>query len=245
MAAFVLIHGRSLGGWCWRRILPRLQAAGHSVYTPTLTGCGERSHLCTPTVNFATHTQDLRALLHCEDLRDVVVVGHGYGGLVASETMSHETDRVRQLVLLDAPLAETGSSYLDLLPSEHAVELRRRAATSSQPHLLPPGPISEFRIPVQQDSDWVEARLTPHPLATLEHKLEGPAPNPAATTYLRCTSSPRDDLEVSQRRAQEAGIAQIDLASGHYPMFTTPRRLADLLHSRFGGADTNVKGSPV
>ena len=82
MATYVLVHGAWHGGWCWGRVTPLLRAAGHVVYTPTLTGLGERAHLLSPAIDLGTHVEDVVRVLHYEDLSDVVLVGHSYGGMV-------------------------------------------------------------------------------------------------------------------------------------------------------------------
>ena len=82
MATFVLVHGAFTGGWHWQRVRRHLQKAGHEVYTPTLTGAGERGHLLSRDIRLAVHVKDVTSLLFHEDLHDVVLVGHSYGGVV-------------------------------------------------------------------------------------------------------------------------------------------------------------------
>src|SRR5881409_3342030 len=102
MATFVLVHGGFHGGWCWKRVTPLLRAAGHEVYTPTLTGLGERAHLLTRDVGLATHVQDVINVLTYEELTDLLLVGHSYGGMVITGVAERLPARVRQLVYLDA-----------------------------------------------------------------------------------------------------------------------------------------------
>src|SRR5437763_1631363 len=87
MAVFVLVHGAWHGGWCYRRVADRLVAAGHRVFTPTLTGLGERAHLLSPAVNRSTHVQDVVSVIKWEGLKEVILVGHSYGGFVISEVV--------------------------------------------------------------------------------------------------------------------------------------------------------------
>ena len=84
MATFALIHGGWVAGWCWREVEQHLLGAGHQVFRPSLTGLGERSHLLSPTVDLETHITDIVNLFRWEELRDVTVVGHSYGGMVAT-----------------------------------------------------------------------------------------------------------------------------------------------------------------
>ena len=94
MATYVLVHGGGHGGWCYQRVAPRLRNAGHEVYTPTLTGLGERSHLLSADVDLDMHITDVTAVLHYEDLRDVILVGHSYGGMVVTGVADRASDRV-------------------------------------------------------------------------------------------------------------------------------------------------------
>src|SRR5690242_2869175 len=102
MATYVLVPGAWLGGWCWQRVTPLLRAAGHEVYTPTLTGLGERVHLGSPETDLDTHIQDIVNVLVYEDLRDVVLLGHSYSGMVVTGVADRVPDRLSQLVYLDA-----------------------------------------------------------------------------------------------------------------------------------------------
>src|ERR687897_2535380 len=98
MATFVLVHGSSSGGWAWKRVSPHLRASGHDVYAPTLTGLGERVHLLSPDVNLSLHIQDIANVLFYEDLRDVILVGQSYGGMVITGVAEQAAERIRQLV---------------------------------------------------------------------------------------------------------------------------------------------------
>jgi pimeloyl-ACP methyl ester carboxylesterase len=114
MATYVLVHGGWHGGWCWQKVTPRLRAAGHDVYTPTLTGLGERAHLLTPAVGLETHIEDVLGVLHYEDLQQVVLVGHSYGGMVITGVADQVPERIAQLVYLDAFVPQDGQSLIDL-----------------------------------------------------------------------------------------------------------------------------------
>src|SRR4051812_8081549 len=108
MATFVLVHGAWHGGWCWRKLTPLLRAAEHAVYTPTLTGLGERAHLGGPDVGLATHVRDVVTVLWYEDLSGVVLVGHSYGGMVIGGVADQVPERLAHLVYLDAYVPEPG-----------------------------------------------------------------------------------------------------------------------------------------
>src|SRR4051812_7378387 len=130
MSVFVLVHGAWHGGWCYRRVADRLIAAGHRVFTPTLTGLGERAHLLTPAVNLRTHVQDIVNVIKWEDLKDVILLGHSYGGFVISEVVEHVPDAVAALVYLDAFVPENGQSLLDYSSPERRALLEEGARAS-------------------------------------------------------------------------------------------------------------------
>src|SRR3954453_17747595 len=115
-ATFVLVHGAWHGGWCWQRVTPLLRAAGHEVFTPTLTGMGERSHLIHPLISLSTHIQDITAVLEYEDLHNVILIGHSYAGMVITGVAAIAETRLAHLVYLDAFLPENGMSLIDYAP---------------------------------------------------------------------------------------------------------------------------------
>src|SRR5271169_3209137 len=116
MSTYVLVHGAWHGSWCWKRVRKALQAAGHEVFTPTLTGVGERSHLGSTSVSLSTHTADVVNLIRWEELSDVILCGHSYGGCVISGVADRIPDRIGALVYLDAFVLENGQSLHDALP---------------------------------------------------------------------------------------------------------------------------------
>ena len=118
MATFVLVHGAVVGGWCWRWVTPHLRAVGHEVYTPTLTGLGERVHLAGPHVNLDTHIEDVVNVLRYEDLTGVVLVGWSYGGMIVAGAAERAPERIGHLVYLDSDVPRDGDTSAP--PSQHA-----------------------------------------------------------------------------------------------------------------------------
>jgi pimeloyl-ACP methyl ester carboxylesterase len=116
MATFVLVHGAWHGSWCWKRVRGALQKQGHEVFTPTLTGIGERSHLLTQQIDLDTHTLDVLNLIQWEELDDIVLCGHSYGGMVVTGVADRIPERIRALVFLDAFVPESGQSLMDFAP---------------------------------------------------------------------------------------------------------------------------------
>lgn len=118
MATFVLVHGGGHGGWCYRKVAGLLRAAGHAVFTPTLTGLAERSHLVSPAVDLDTHITDVVNLLAWEDLQDIILVGHSYGGMVITGVADRAADRIAELVYLDAAHPLDGESLATVAPQQ-------------------------------------------------------------------------------------------------------------------------------
>jgi pimeloyl-ACP methyl ester carboxylesterase len=113
-ATFLVCHGAWSAGWAWKKMHPLMAEAGHRLVTPTYTGLGERAHLANPSIDLETHIQDILNVIKYEDLRDIVLVGHSYGGMVATGVADRARDRVTQLTYIDAFVPDDGQSLLDL-----------------------------------------------------------------------------------------------------------------------------------
>jgi len=111
---YILVHGATGGGWDWKTIDDLLTANGHYVYRPTLTGLGEKWHLSNPAIDLTTHINDIANVIRFEDLNDVVLVGHSYGGMVITGVMDLMPERIRHVIFLDAAVPEDGMSAEDL-----------------------------------------------------------------------------------------------------------------------------------
>jgi len=132
MTDFVLVQGTWIGGWYWRPIAQALRKAGHEVYTPTLTGLGERIHLMNPGINLDTHIADVANVFEFEELSDVVLVGHSYGGMVITGVADRSPDKIRSMVYLDAFVPQNGNALINFLPPDHP-----RPAAASEYTLAP------------------------------------------------------------------------------------------------------------
>ncbi len=120
MAVIVLAHGAWSSGWAWKKVRPHMAAAGHQFFTPSYTGLGERAHLADPSNDLETHIEDVLGVITYEDLRDVVLVGHSYGGMVATGVADRARGRVAQLIYLDAFVPGNGEALVDLTPGTSA-----------------------------------------------------------------------------------------------------------------------------
>jgi pimeloyl-ACP methyl ester carboxylesterase len=166
---FVLVHGAWHGGWCFSRVAALLRLSGHIVYTPTLTGLGERSHLYSPAINASTHVQDIVNVIEFEDLEDVILVGHSYAGQIITKVADTLPERVAQLVYLDGYVGEDGKSSLDMdLPESVSAHLDRAQANGG--HTIPPVPAAAFGVNAT-DQDWVNRMCRAQPFATLAERL--------------------------------------------------------------------------
>jgi pimeloyl-ACP methyl ester carboxylesterase len=232
MSTFVVVHGGFGGAWEWTPVARRLRARGHEVFTPTLTGMGERAHLAAPEVAVDTHVEDIVAVLEREDLHDVVLCAHSYGGVPVTGAADRVPERVRLLIYIDALVPRHGESALDLLPAWFGAQARATADTRGRvpmPAMLepPPGWIDE-----EQRIRYVQ-RLRPQPLRTFSEpiRLSG-AVDALPTAFLRCTSAelPGDPIAASAARMRARGCAYRELAAPHDPQALDPDGTAELLH---------------
>lgn len=218
---FVLVHGAWHGGWCWRKLTPLLEAVGHRVYAPTLTGLGERAHLLTHQVGLDTHIDDITAVLEYEDLNDVILVGHSYGGMVISGVAEQASPRVGQLVYLDAFMPEDGKAVKDYAP----------LPPTSGDGWRVPQPNLAFGVTDKQDLAWIQSRLGDHPLKafTQAARVSTDRSRSPRGTYILTTRT-RWFVEAAER-AQRWGYRFREMpGAGHSAMITRPAELANILH---------------
>lgn len=235
MTTYVLVHGGWHGGWCWRKVAPLLRAAGHDVHTPTLTALGDRSHLASPDVGLATHVQDVVALLDCEDLSGVVLVGHSGAGPVVTGVAAAMPARVARLVYLDAFVPEPGQAVLDLLPAARRGFFAERAREQGGGWLVPLDwevAMDGWGVTDPTDRDWMRPRLAAQPLTTLDQPLPAPAPSHIPCSYVHCLDNPvaATFAPFAERARDDPGRWTLRrLHAGHDAMVTVPGPLTDLL----------------
>lgn len=223
-STFVLVHGGFAGGWVWQDIADRLRSAGQDVYTPTLTGLGERVHLGTPDVGLGTHVQDIVAMLEYEDLEDVILVGHSYGGFVVAGVVDRAPEQVAHVVFLDALIPEDDEAVVDLYDPA-VVEVVQDQVDAGDGWRLPPLP------PV------TDPRFTPQPARTLLEPLDLTATDADGTarTYVDFTEEEenmhREPLVLSVERARERGWAVHEVEAAHMGIWTYPEAVVETLLS--------------
>ncbi|WP_246101872.1 alpha/beta hydrolase [Methylobacterium terricola] len=229
---YVLVHGAYGGGWIWRDVAASLRGQGHRVFTPTQTGLGERSHLLSRQITVDTHIDDVAGVIAFEDLRDVVLVGHSYGGMAVTGVADRLTDRIRRIVYLDALIPEAGDTAFTILPAGMAEARRKTALEQGAGVALPvPGP-EAFPIPAGPAKDWFMQRLRPHPIGTYESpvRLSKPAGAGLPVTYVAYTAPALASIEPSRQRAKaKAGWEYRELAVPHDVEVPNPERVVEVL----------------
>ena len=233
MTAFVLVHGAWHGAWCWARVLPALRAAGHAAHAVTLTGTGERAHLLQRGITLDTHVTDVVGLVTCEELDDIVLVGHSYGGLVitlAADRLLERKATLRHLVYIDAVVPHPGESWSTHQTPEQ-VAARLAAAAVHPQDALPPPDAALYGL-TGADCEWVNRRQTPHPFGMYREPLSFDAARLAVVprTFIDCTSPAWPSIAPMRARVRsEPGWRVREIATGHDAMVSAPGPLAHLL----------------
>jgi pimeloyl-ACP methyl ester carboxylesterase len=235
MTTFVLVHGGGHGGWCYAKVKRRLEAAGHEVFAPSLTGLAERSRSLSPAIDLDFQVDDVVQLLHYWDLRDVVLVGHSYGGMVITGIADRASDRVAKLVYLDAANPTNGQSLLDVAgPVMEMARAAGKVVDGVELVLLPGLGAAEFYgVTDPDDQAWMDDRLTAHPWKCFEQRLDlrnEDALWAIPQYHIVCTSTlaTRARALVDGARAQ-GRLWEID--TGHDLMVTEPEFVADTLET--------------
>jgi pimeloyl-ACP methyl ester carboxylesterase len=245
MTTYVLVPGAWLGGWCWRPVAGRLRDAGHDVYPVTLTGLGERSHLAGPRVDLDTHVTDVVKLLEFEDLREVVLVGHSYAGIVVTGVADRAPERIGLLAYLDAGPVPDGVAFLDTQEPGARAFAERMVAEQGDGWRLPVPSFEELEKVNgasleglgEPERALMRGRAVPQPFATYTQPLRRGNPAwEALPKALIGTSIPLPQVRelIAAGHPWFAGMdgpqwRLLELPTGHWSMFSRPEDLADLL----------------
>jgi pimeloyl-ACP methyl ester carboxylesterase len=239
LATYVLVGGAWIGGWAWREVAERLRAAGHEVYPMTLTGLGERSHLARPEIDLETHIADVVNVMAWNDLEDVVLVGHSYGGIVVTGVADRVPDRIGHLVYLEAAPFADGMAMTDLYDPEGLAALQRTVNDAGDGWRWPfPGfaalaKDASLRGLDESDRALMKAKAVAQPWGTYTQPLRLQIDSAPAYQQVAIAC---DDM----RRLVAAGVPQIvaltsppwryyELETGHWPMLSMPAELAEML----------------
>jgi pimeloyl-ACP methyl ester carboxylesterase len=231
MATYLLVHGAWHGGWCWQRVADRLRAAGHIVFTPTLTGLGERAHLAGPDVDLDCHINDVLGVVDMEELEDVILCGHSYGGQVITPVLDRRVDRFRAAVWLDAFVPKDGQSLMDGWPPERAQHIREQVATSGDGWKVPPMSPEYFGVMDPDDAAWITRRCVPQPLKTFSQAvhLTGAWETVAKKMYILAELHPNSSFDrFSVPLSEKPDWDVRSVASGHDVMVDTPDLLTEI-----------------
>jgi pimeloyl-ACP methyl ester carboxylesterase len=230
MTTYVLVHGAWHGGWCWQRVARALRARGHDVFTPSLTGLGDRVHLRRPDICLSTHIDDVTNLLRSYDLRQVVLCGHSYGGLVITGAADALPASVAALVYLDALVPEHGQSMFDLIPADY-VAMLSAGVSGADGYTVPPMTAEQFAVNAA-DAEWMEAKCVDHPIGCFTEAitLTGAYRRVTRRTYVLADGFDHPSTKAHYTAFKDdPGWRTEVLHGGHDLMLDNPAAVAELL----------------
>jgi pimeloyl-ACP methyl ester carboxylesterase len=236
MATIVLAHGAWSAAWAWKKMRPLFAAAGHQFFSPTYTGLGARAHLASPDVDLSTHIQDVAAVLEMEDLTDVTLLGHSYGGMVVTGVAARMPGRISRLIYLDAFAPRDGQSLFDLVGPKAEANMRAGATKDGDGWRLPLNPMPSDTAP--EDVAWAVPRRRPQPIKTFEQrlKIEAKEETPPRHYIYAKRNGPGDVFrQFGERAKSEAGWKYYEIDASHNPHITCPEVLRDLLFDIMAG----------
>jgi len=223
---FVLVHGSSAGGWCYRGVADLLEQRGHKVYAPTLTGLGERSHLMSGLITLNTHITDVVNVIRWEDLDRLILVGHSYGGWINSGVAEQVEGKIASIVFLDAFMPEDGQSVLDNSPRSCAEKALKRAEVSR------PAPHPSVWAVSEKNQPWVAERLTAQPVgvALTPLRLTGALDRVPKKTYVRAAGYENPNFDRFYAKVKsDRSWRTYEIPCGHEMMIDMPERTAEIL----------------
>lgn len=245
MTAYVLVGGAWLGGWCWQTIARRLRSEGHDVYPVTLTGLGERSHLANPSITLDTHIADIVSLVQYEDLDNVVLLGHSYGGVPVTGAADQIADRIAYLVYLDSAPIPGGLSYLQTNPPDLIRWTEQQVAEHGDGWRLPMPSWDDLATVngasleglTDDDLHLMRSRGTPQPFGTYTEplQLENPARETIRSLGILCSFTLAQVQELIAadhpwgRMVAGPQWRFVELPTGHWPMFSRPDDVPTIL----------------
>ena len=224
---FLVAHGAWSAGWAWKKMHPLMAAAGHRLIAPSYTGLGEREHLAGPEVGLDTHVQDLLGVIKFEDLKDIVLVAHSYGGMVGTALADRVPERIRQIIYVDAFVPRDGQALVDIVPAE--TRERILAVGRDGGWQVPPQPIPDDTSP--EDVAWIQQLRVPQSLRSFDTPVRlasGDTKLPRSYIYA-LRHPPADTFGPFAARAKSEGWDYHEIDASHSAQITAPRALADLL----------------
>ncbi|OJU81062.1 MAG: hypothetical protein BGO10_00605 [Chlamydia sp. 32-24] len=225
----ILVHGGMVGGWYWKHVKKELERENLSVFSPTLTGLGEKKHLLTSSIDLNTHILDIVNFIHFNELNNCILVGHSYGGMVITGVADQIGDKIKHLIYLDALIPQHNECMFDLISSSIKEYLIQRANDMGDGQFVPPHLEDSYPFD-QKNRQWVHTYSTAQSLKTfsqplsLNHSLKN-----FTLSFIKCTGDHALDsmLERAKRLRMDCHL----LNSDHYPMVSQPLPLAKLLYN--------------
>ena len=230
MATYLVCHGAWSAGWAWKKMRPLFAAAGHTFFSPTYTGLGERAHLAHRDIDLSTHVRDVLNVLEFEDLKDVVLLGHSYGGMVATGVADKARSRVQCVIYLDAFAPRDGQSLFSLQDPRAEARMRAGADKEGDGWKLPLNPMPPDTSP--EDQAWAVPRRRPQPIKTFEEKIRLDSREPPPPRhYIYATKNRPGDVfrQFGERARREPGWKYHEIDASHNPHITCPDVLMKLL----------------
>lgn len=226
MATFLVAHGAWSAGWVWKKMHALLRARGHELYAPTYTGVGERVHLAHKGIKLSDHIADMLNVIEFNSLDRFILIGHSYGGMVATGIADRVPEKVAKLVYLDAFAPKDGKAAFDHMPAETRARMEASAVDGWR---LPPSPTPPDTSP--EDVAWITPRRMHQPIETFREPLtlkNGETKIPRSYIYA-ARSAPGDMFRQFAERARAEGWQYFEMDASHSPHVTAPEALAEVL----------------
>jgi pimeloyl-ACP methyl ester carboxylesterase len=223
---YVLIHGAFRGGWAWQKVRRILQSRGDEVFAPSLTGAGEKAHLLSVEITLQNWIDDIVNLLNCEDLDDVTLVGHSQGGIVIQAVAEAVTERISQLIFIDAPVLQDGECAIDVLPAD----VRQKFGETPRNSLIQPMPLAKNEYFSDEEIAWFNKRLTPVPTNPSLEKIRIERSANLPHRYIFCSQTPPFyPASYTRQRFDRERISYELMDAPHDCIWTHAELFADLL----------------
>jgi len=234
LAIIALAHGAWSAAWAWKKVRPLMAAAGHQFFAPTYTGLGERAHLASQSNDLETHIQDVLGVLTYEYLREVVLIGHSYGGMVATGVADRARGRIARLIYLDAFVPANGQALIDLVPAGERQRLLD-SVKSGDGWRVTPNPTPPDTSP--EDLEWIGKYRMPQSVRCFDQPLQLNAELTLPRAYIHCTryAEQKPFAQFANRAQREAGWQVYDLDASHSPNVTAPTAFMDALRQALAG----------
>lgn len=221
----VLVHGAFRGGWAWQKVRRILQANGREVFTPSLTGAGEKTGLLSAEITLEIWISDIVNLLKYEDLTDVVLVGHSQGGIIIQAVAEEISERISRLIFIDAPVLQDGECAVDILPQE----IREKFGKIKKNALIQPTPITVDEYFSDKEAAWFNERLTAVPTNPSMQKIKVQKSAKIHQKYVFCTQTPPFfPANFTRQRFDSDGVKYDLIDAPHDCIWTHAEKIAEI-----------------